>query len=195
VHIDGYDEALCTPTELSAITALRTNQILQLETRVTHTIDPLGGSYFVESLTNQLEDKIESVLSEIDRMGGLVNATESGWVHREISNSAYDYQRKVESGEIPIVGVNCSRQEDEELPIELFEVPETLSIQEKKLAEIMKKRDASKVGRAIDDIARCCDEDRNLMEVIVDAVKALVSEGEISRTIKGCYGTWDVPLF
>jgi methylmalonyl-CoA mutase N-terminal domain/subunit len=195
VHIDGYDEALCTPTELSAITALRTNQILQLETRVTHTIDPLGGSYFVESLTNQLEDEIESVLSEIDRMGGLVNATESGWVHREISNSAYDYQRKVESGEIPIVGVNCSRQEDEELPIELFEVPETLSIQEKKLAEIMKKRDASKVARAIDDIARCCDEDRNLMEVIVDAVKALVSEGEISRTIKGCYGTWDVPLF
>jgi len=195
VHIDGYDEALCTPTELSAITALRTNQILQLETRVTHTIDPLGGSYFVESLTNQLEDKIESVLSEIDRMGGLVNATESGWVHREISNSAYDYQRKVESGEIPIVGVNFSRQEDEELPIELFEVPETLSIQKKKLAEIMKKRDASKVARAIDDIARCCDEDGNLMEVIVDAAKALVSEGEISRTIKGCYGTWDVPLF
>ena len=195
VHIDGYDEALCTPTELSALTALRTSQILQLETRVTHTIDPLGGSYFVESLTNRLEEKITALLKEIDRMGGLVKATESGWIHREISNSAYEYQRGVESGEIPIVGVNCSRLEDEALPVELFEVPETLEIQEKRLAKIKNERDASQAERALDDIARCCDENGNLMEVIVESVKARVSEGEISRTIKNRYGTWDMPLF
>lgn len=195
VHIDGYDEALCTPTELSALTALRTSQILQLETRVTHTIDPLGGSYFVESMTNRLEEKIGAVLEEIDRMGGLVKATENGWIHREISNAAYEYQRGVESGEIPIVGVNFSRQEDEELPIQLFEVPETLRIQEERLAKIRKERDASQVERALGEIARCCDEDRNLMEVIVESVKTFVTEGEISRTIKGCYGTWDMPLF
>ena len=135
------------------------------------------------------------MLEAIDQMGGLVKATENGWIHREISNSAYDYQRGVESGKIPVVGVNCSRQEDEELPVELFEVPETLRIQEQRLAEIRRQRDASKVEHALSEIARCCDEDGNLMEVIVGSVKALVSEGEISRTIKGCYGTWEVPLF
>jgi len=120
VHIDGYDEALCTPTELSSLTALRTNQILQLETRVTHTIDPLGGSYFVETLTNKMEEETLRLLDEIDGMGGIVKAVETGWIHNEISNSAYEYQQAIESGKMPIVGVNCYQMEDEELPVDLF---------------------------------------------------------------------------
>jgi methylmalonyl-CoA mutase N-terminal domain/subunit len=195
VHIDAYDEALCTPTELSSLTALRTNQIMQLETRVTHTIDPLGGSYFVESLTNQLEKRIATLLEEIEQMGGIVKAVETGWVHSEISNSAYEYQQAIESGKIPVVGVNCFQIEDEELPIDLFEVPETLKRQEKKLRQIKKERDASRVQQALDAIARCCDKDENLMEVIVDSVKAHVTEGEISRILKKSYGTWNPPLF
>jgi methylmalonyl-CoA mutase N-terminal domain/subunit len=195
VHIDAYDEALCTPTELSSLTALRTNQIMQLETRVTHTIDPLGGSYFVESLTNQLEKRIATLLEEIEQIGGIVKAVETGWAHSEISNSAYEYQQAIESGKIPVVGVNCFQIEDEELPIDLFEVPETLKRQEKKLTQIKKERDASRVQQALDAIARCCDKDENLMEVIVDSVKAHVTEGEISRTLKKFYGTWNPPLF
>ncbi|MEE9419179.1 MAG: methylmalonyl-CoA mutase family protein [Desulfatiglandaceae bacterium] len=195
VHIDGYDEALCTPTELSALTALRTSQILQSETRVTHTIDPLGGSFFVESLTNQLEEKIEALLEHIDKMGGIVKAVETGWIHKEISDSAYEYQKGVESGSIPIVGVNCHRMEDEELPIELFEVPETLKIQREKLARIKKERDGSRAQRALDDINRCCDEGKNLMDVIVESVKSRITEGEISHTLKEHYGTWNAPLF
>ncbi len=195
VHIDGYDEALCTPTELSALTALRTSQILQSETRVTHTIDPLGGSFFVESLTNQLEEKIEALLEHIDEMGGIVKAVETGWIHKEISDSAYEYQKGVESGSIPIVGVNCHRMEDEELPIELFEVPETLKIQREKLARIKKERDGSRAQRALDDINRCCDEGKNLMDVIVESVKSRITEGEISHTLKEHYGTWNAPLF
>ncbi len=195
VHIDGYDEALCTPTELSALTALRTSQILQSETRVTHTIDPLGGSFFVESLTNQLEEKIETLLEHIDEMGGIVKAVETGWIHKEISDSAYEYQKGVESGSIPIVGVNCHRMEDEELPIELFEVPETLKIQREKLARIKKERDGSRAQRALDDINRCCDEGKNLMDVIVESVKSRITEGEISHTLKEHYGTWNAPLF
>lgn len=195
VHIDAYDEALCTPTELSSLTALRTNQIMQLETRVTHTIDPMGGSYFVESLTNQLEKRIATLLEEIEQMGGIVKAVETGWVHSEISNSAYEYQQAIESGKMPIVGVNCFQIEDEELSIELFEVPETLKRQEKKLRQIKKERDTSRVQQALDAIARCCDKDENLMDVIVDSVKAYVTEGEISRTLKRSYGTWDPPLF
>jgi methylmalonyl-CoA mutase, N-terminal domain len=195
VHIDGYDEALCTPTELSSLTALRTNQILQLETRVTNTIDPLGGSYFVEALTNQLEEKTTGLLEKIDQIGGIVRATENGWIHKEISNSAYEYQLAIESVKMPIVGVNCYRMEDEELPIKLFEVPATLLVQEKKLEKIKKDRNTSEAKGALDEISRCCDEDGNLMEVIVEGVKTLITEGEISNTLKGVYGTWNPPLF
>ncbi len=195
VHIDGYDEALCTPTELSSLTALRTNQILQLETRVTNTIDPLGGSYFVETLTNKVEEETLRLLDEIDGMGGIVKAVETGWIHSEISNSAYDYQQAIESGKMPIVGVNCYQMEDEELPVELFEVPETLQIQEDKLKKIKNERDGAQVQDALDAVARCCEKDGNLMEVIVEAVKTRVTQGEISHALKGSYGTWDPPLF
>ncbi len=195
VHIDGYDEALCTPTELSALTALRTNQILQLETRVTHTIDPLGGSYFVESLTNLMEERIVRLLEEIDNMGGIVKAVETGWIHRAIIDSAYEHQKAVDIGKVPIVGVNCYRNENEELPIELFEVPETLKVQEKKLNRIKKDRSPSLVKDALDSIRRCCDENGNLMEVLVESVKTLITEGEISSTLKKNYGTWKPHLF
>jgi len=195
VHIDGYDEALCIPTELSAITALRCNQILQLETRVTNTIDPLGGSYFVESLTNQMEKRIIAILDDIEAIGGLVKATETGWIHRKIADASYEYQQAIETGKMPVVGVNCYRLEDEELPMELFEVPETLQIQEIKLKRIKKERSDRGAQRALDEISRCCDEDRNLMEVIVESVTALVTEGEISNRLKRNYGTWDPPLF
>lgn len=195
VHIDGYDEALCTPTELSALTALRTNQILQLETGVTNTVDPLGGSYFIESLTSQLETMIVTLLEKIDQIGGIVKAVETGWIHREISDSAYEYQQAIESGKMPIVGLNCYRAEDEKLPMELFQVPETLRIQEERIKKIKKERDPFRAQSALEDISRCCDENRNLMEVIVESVKAHVTEGEISRAIKSCYGTWNTPLF
>jgi len=195
VHIDAYDEALCTPTELSAIIALRTNQILQLETGVTRTIDPLGGSYFVEALTNQLEEKVIRVLNKLDSLGGIVKATENGWIHEEISDAAYEYQLAVESGRMPIVGVNCYRTEEEELPIELFEVPETLSVQERKLRKIKKERDELKVRAVRDEIKRCCEKNGNLMEVLVSSVGSLITEGEISKTLREFYGTWSPPVF
>ena len=195
VHIDGYDEALCTPTELSSLTALRTNQILQSETRVTHTIDPLGGSYFVETLTNKVEEETLRLLGEIEGMGGIVKAVETGWIHKEISNSAYAYQRAIDSDKMPIVGVNCYQMEEEELPVELFEVPETLQIQEQKIKKIKEERNGAHVREALDAVARCCDKNGNLMEVIVQSVKARVTQGEISHVLKGSYGTWDPPIF
>jgi methylmalonyl-CoA mutase N-terminal domain/subunit len=195
LHIDGYDEALCTPTELSALTALRTNQILQLETGVTRTADPLGGSYFLETLTGRLEEESLALLKEIEELGGIVKVTETGWIHKEISNSAYTYQQAIESGSMPVVGVNCFQAEGEELPIELFEDPETLQIQEKKLERIKGERNASEAQKALDAIAQCCENDGNLMEAAVDSVTALITEGEISRIIKKCYGTWSAPLF
>jgi len=195
VHVDAYDEALCTPTELSSVTALRTQQILQNETGVTNTIDPLGGSHYLESLTDRMEAEVLKILDEIEEKGGLVSAVESGWVHAEISDAAYKYQCDIESGEMPIVGVNCFRAEDEVLPIELFSSPETLKVQKEKLRRIRKERDSRKVQKSLDAIARCCERDENLMELIVGEVKNLITEGEISRTLKRVYGVWEPPLF
>jgi len=195
VHVDAYDEALCTPTELSALTALRTQQILQLETRVTHTIDPLAGSYFLESLTNQLEEKIGTLLDEIDSLGGIVKAVEDGWVHRQISDAAYEYQQEVEAGENPVVGVNCFRMKEETLPCELFQVPETLAVQEGKLSRIRASRSSSSAHQALEKIVQTCETGGNLMEVIVDSVKARVSEGEITEVLKKSFGVWNPPLF
>ena len=128
-------------------------------------------------------------------MGGIVKATEQGWTHNEISNSAYEHQQAVESGSLPIVGVNCFQAEDEELPMELFETPETLKIQEEKLERIKRERSESKVQKALDAIAQCCDQGGNLMEVAVESVKASITEGEVSRIIRERYGTWNAPLF
>jgi methylmalonyl-CoA mutase N-terminal domain/subunit len=195
LHVDAYDEALCIPTELSSLTALRTQQILQHETRVTHTIDPLGGSYYLEALTKQMADEVSALIEVIDNLGGIVNAVEQGWVHREISDAAYQYQQAVESGELPIVGVNCYEMEEETLPIELFDVPDTLTIQEEKLKRIKHERSAVQVQKALDAIARCCEEHGNLMDTVVESVKRHVTIGEISNVIKGIYGTWKQPLF
>lgn len=195
VHVDAYDEALCVPTELSSLTALRTQQILQSETGVTNVVDPLGGSYFLESLTNQMEESIGTIIAEIDSMGGIVKAVEKGWIHDEISAAAYQYQMRVESGEMPIVGVNCFQIENEKLPIELFRLPETLKIQKKKLERIRKKRNAVQVRKALDAVTRGCEEGRNLMELLVDEVKVYLTEGEVSQALRKVYGVWNPPLF
>jgi len=195
VHVDAYDEALCVPTELSSLTALRTQQILQSETGVTNVVDPLGGSYFLESLTYQMEESIGSILAEIDSMGGIVKTVEKGWIHGEISAAAYQYQTRVESGEMPIVGVNCFQIENEKLPIELFRLPETLKIQEAKLERIRKKRNSVQVQKALDAVTRGCEEGRNLMELLVEGVKVYVTEGEVSQALRKVYGVWNPPLF
>ena len=195
VHVDAYDEALCVPTELSSLTALRTQQILQSETGVTNTVDPLGGSYFLESLTNAMEAEIDRILEAIDSMGGVVKAAEKGWIHEEISAAAYQYQLEVESGGMPIVGVNCHQMEDEKLPIELFSIPETVGIQKKKLRQLRKRRKAGDVKKALDSVSRCCERNENLMALLVDAVKVCATEGEISKAMKRVYGVWDPPLF
>jgi methylmalonyl-CoA mutase N-terminal domain/subunit len=195
IHVDAFDEALCTPTEISSLTALRTQQILQLETRVTHTVDPLGGSYFVEDLTNRLEGEISGLLDEIDGRGGIVRGVETGWVHRLIADAAYTHQQDVESGRIPVVGVNCLQLGEEISPVEIFQVPETLSIQQAKLARIRSGRQPAAAQEALDAVRRACDEGANLMPVVMDAVRAPVTQGEVTGALRQAWGTWTLPLF
>ncbi len=142
-----------------------------------------------------MEDRILGILARIDDLGGIVNAVEQGWLHGEISTAASEYQASIESGEMPVVGVNCYRIEDEELPIELFSSPETRDRQTEKLKKIREVRNKREVQKAFDTIRRTCEENRNLMEVNVDAVAAYVTEGEITKILKDHYGVWDPPLF
>jgi methylmalonyl-CoA mutase N-terminal domain/subunit len=193
VHIDGYDEALCTPTEASALIALRTQQILQLETNVTATIDPLGGSYFVESLTNEMEQRVMDYLGQIKKQGDLVAAVANGWVHDQIADSAIKYQRAIEAEEMPVVGVNCCKGA-EDSPVELFCSPETVSSQRSKLQELRRRRDNPKVQRALEDLRLSCRRMDNVMPDVIQAVKAYATEGEITNIFRQEWGSWEPPL-
>ncbi|MEW5912465.1 MAG: methylmalonyl-CoA mutase family protein [Thermodesulfobacteriota bacterium] len=195
VHVDGYDEALCIPTELASLTALRSQQILQLETGVTRSIDPLGGSFMVESLTNQMEAAVLAKLAQIEERGGILRAVEEGWLHQEIADAAYQHQQGVESGDVAMVGVNCFRMDEEPHQIEIFAVPETLSVQRAKLERILAQRDPAAARRALESVRRCCREEGNLMETLLEAVPAMLTQGEITKVLQEHYGTWTPPLF
>ena len=192
VHIDGYDEALCTPTETSALIALRTQQILQHETNVTSTVDPLGGSYFVEKLTLDMERTVTDYITKIESLGGLVEAADKGWVHDEIADSAIEYQMAVDSREILVVGVNCHTMEDQ--PVEIFAQPETLDRQKSKLAELRRRRDETAVGVALERIRDACRKMDNVMPSVIEAARSWVTVGEIAEVFRQEWGCWDPPL-
>jgi methylmalonyl-CoA mutase N-terminal domain/subunit len=189
VHIDGYDEALCTPTETSALIALRTQQILQHETNVTSVVDPLGVSYFVENLTNEMERRVTDYITKIESLGGIVEAADKGWVHDEIADSAIQYQKAVESNEMLVVGVNCHTMEDQ--PVEIFVQPETLNLQQAKLAELRKRRDETAVRMALDKIRDTCRRMDNVMPSVIEAAKSSVTVGEIAEVFRQEWGCWD----
>lgn len=193
VHIDGYDEALCTPSELAALTALRTQQIIQYETNVASVVDPLGGSYYVECLTNELEKETWAYLARIEEQGGIVSVTRRGWTHREIARSALEYQQGIEEGTIKVVGVNCFT-EAELTPIEIFTPPETVERQRQKLDKLRRRRDQAKVQQGLDKLRDACRHNQNVYPAAIEAVDAGVTLGELTNIIREEYGTWVPPL-
>ena len=195
LHIDSYDEAYSAPTVQAALISLRTQQIIQAETGVCSTVDPLAGSYFVEHLTDQMVDRIWAYIKKIEDMGGLVKAVEDGWLHREISNYNLEYQKKIESGETKVVGVNFqASQENETAPIEVFEYPETLTRQKAKLDKLRKERSDAKVKECKSILRDKCHSDENLVPFCLDAVKNLVTLGEIEELFREEFGLWAFPL-
>ena len=187
----GLDEAFALPTERSARIALRTQQMMADEFGITNTIDPLGGSYYVESLTNEIERRAEAILREIDAMGGMVAAHESGWVQREIDESSYAFQRKVESREHVFVAMNkyLAAEGDESETIETFRVDPALEQEQcARLAQLRATRDAPRAEALltrIDNAARGSD---NLMPLFIEAAKARVTLGEICGVLRKCWG-------
>ncbi len=190
LHTNSKDEALALPTEETVRLSLRTQQIIALESGVTNTIDPLGGSYYVEELTDRIEAEAEKYIKIIDDLGGMVAAIEQGYVQQEIEHAAYVYGKSIESGERAIVGVN-KFSEEKNPKVEIFSVPKGI---EKKqvdsLAQVKKERDHKKVASILALVEKTARGTENLMPVILDAVRAEASLGEICSALQKVFGEY-----
>jgi methylmalonyl-CoA mutase N-terminal domain/subunit len=190
LHTNSLDEAYALPSERAAALALRTQQVIACESGVTAAPDPLGGSYFLERLTAEMERAAGEYIDRIDAMGGMIPAVEAGFPQREIAQASYEYQRSIESGERKIVGVNAF-VEAEERPIELLEIGETAARrQQEKLRALRKRRSSARVEAALDALRRAAEGPENVMPALLDAVRAYATVGEISRTLAGVFGTY-----
>lgn len=190
LHTNSWDEALSLPTEESVKIALRTQQVIAFESGVADTIDPLGGSYCIERLTDELEALAEDYIRKIDELGGAVSAIESGFMQREIQESAYRYQKAVEKKERVIVGVNAFT-EKEEPPREILRLdPAVAESQLKRLRALKARRDGTAVRKALKDIERAARGKENLIPPITEAVKAYATIGEICDVLRDVFGTY-----
>jgi methylmalonyl-CoA mutase N-terminal domain/subunit len=188
LHTNSLDEAWALPTEFAATLALRTQQILAHETGVANTVDPLGGSYFVETLTNEMEDAAWKYIRKIDGMGGMIAAIERGYPQREIADASYRYQVSVDRKEKIIVGVN--EFTGEEKPIEILRIDESVRTQQtKQLRKLRSERSSEEVARQLTTLRKAAQGTENLMPHIYDAVKAYATLGEICDSLRDVFGT------
>jgi methylmalonyl-CoA mutase N-terminal domain/subunit len=189
LHTNGKDEALSIPTEQSVRTALRTQQILAHESGAADTIDPLAGSYYVESLTDDLTAEARELLDEVEKRGGMARAIESQWVQRQIQDTAYDRQQEIEDGERIIVGVNRFETDEEGQQVDIEEVTEAdQRRQVDRLERAKAERDDEAVEAALAPLGDACEGDENVMPYIVDAVKAYATVGEICDAMRDVFG-------
>jgi methylmalonyl-CoA mutase, N-terminal domain len=197
IHTACWDEGFAIPSEASAQLALRTQQILAYESGLTGTVDPLAGSYYVESLTNEIEQRAQSYLDRIDAMGGMLAAIESGFIGREIQEASVRYQRAVESGERVIVGLNKFQEEDSDAQApEVFQAdPEVQARQTRTLAAVKARRSRNAVDTALAAVAAAISSDQNVMPSVIDAVKAYATLGEITGVMRAAWGEYRPPVY
>ncbi|MCS6798477.1 MAG: methylmalonyl-CoA mutase family protein [Myxococcota bacterium] len=188
LHTNSLDETYALPTEEAVTIALRTQQIIADESGVANTIDPLGGSWFVEWLTNELERQAMDIIARIDQIGGMVEAIERGWPQREIAASAYRLQRQIEKGERVVVGVNrYAHAEERRIP--LLKIDEAVQREQiESLRRVKERRDAARVRAALEAVRRAAETEQNLMPPIIDAAKAYCTEQEICDVLRSVYG-------
>ncbi len=190
LHTNSMDEALCLPSEEAVQIALRTQQLIAYESGVTDTVDPLAGSYYVEELTREIEERVEAYIMKIDEMGGAPAAIEKGYIQREIQDSAYQYQREIEKGERVVVGVNRF-QAAEEKPTNLLRVDPAVRISQiEKLKKLKSERDEEAVKKSLAQLKQAAEGNVNLMPPIFDAVKAYATLGEICDVMREIFGEY-----
>jgi methylmalonyl-CoA mutase N-terminal domain/subunit len=193
LHTNSFDEAYALPSEEAVSIALRTQQVIAYESGVADTIDPLAGSYYIEYLTNKIEEEAMKYIDRIDSMGGAVAAVEKGYIQREIVESAYRYQKEIESKEKVVVGVNEFTTE-EETPIPILRVDQAVEKKQiERLNMIKRKRDNKKVNEVLDKLRHAAKSDENLMPVILEAVKEYASLGEICDVLREVFGEYKAP--
>lgn len=190
LHTNGYDEALSLPTEQAAQLALRTQQLVAHESGVVDAVDPLGGSYFVENLTDEVEKLAWEYIERIDAMGGAVNAVEQGYIQNEIAKSAYQYQLAIEDGEKIIVGVN-KYQVSEEAPIDILRIDDSIrKIQVDKITKLKAARDNEQVKINLKKVEEAANSGQNLMPFIINAVESYATLGEIADAMRTVFGEY-----
>ncbi|MGZ8509403.1 MAG: acyl-CoA mutase large subunit family protein [Chitinophagaceae bacterium] len=190
LHTNGYDEALSLPTEEAARIALRTQQVVAFESGAPDTADPLAGSYYVESLTTQVEEAALKLIEKIDAMGGSVPAIEQGFIQNEIARSAYEYQRQIETGEKIIVGVNKFRASQEE-PVPGFKIDDSIrQVQSEKLQALRHNRNNAKCDNILQSLNDAACGDENIMPIVISAVENKCTLGEIADTLREVYGEY-----
>jgi methylmalonyl-CoA mutase N-terminal domain/subunit len=198
LHTNGMDEAYAIPSEEAMKIALRTQQIIAMETRVPQVVDPLGGSYYVEALTNRVEAEVLRILAKVDAMGGTIKAIEEGFFQREIADSAYDFARRKAAGEQPVIGVNTLVEPSEPPPLPIHKVdPAVEARQIGRLKETRRRRDQALVDRLMDRLEREAREPAaNIMPVTIELVKARASLGEIVARLRHVWGAYiERPVF
>jgi methylmalonyl-CoA mutase N-terminal domain/subunit len=190
LHTNSFDEALSLPTEQAARIALRTQQIVAYESGVPNTVDPLAGSYFIESLTGEIEKRAKDYLDKIDALGGMLKAIERGFVQQEIQSAAYEYQRAVDHGEATVVGLNKFTQEQEKaVPIQ--RIDEDLERKQVERVQALRaRRDPRPWKQAVDAVRAAAGAGESLMPKIVAAVEAYATIGEISDAMRGIFGEY-----
>jgi methylmalonyl-CoA mutase, N-terminal domain len=195
LHTNSLDETLALPTEQAVQVALRTQQILAYETGVPDVIDPLGGSYYVEALTDQLEREAEALFGEIQSIGGVVRGIESGWFQRQIARSAADFQQRAEAKEKIVVGVNEFISEDDH-PVEILKVSnDAESSQRRSMAAVRARRDAALVAERLAALQRAAEEDRNVISPMLDCARAYCTLYEIRQALERVWGAYREPVF
>jgi methylmalonyl-CoA mutase N-terminal domain/subunit len=190
LHTNAMDEVLALPTDKAARIALRTQQMLAYESGAANTIDPLGGSYFVEALTDEMERQAEAYFKRVDELGGVIPAIEAGFFQKEIADAAFRYQQELEDKRRLVVGINEFLVDDEP-PIDILRIdPKLESQQAARVQEVRRKRDAAKCSKALTDLGKAAAGTDNLMPYILDAVRAYATEGEIMQTLIGVFGLY-----
>jgi methylmalonyl-CoA mutase N-terminal domain/subunit len=191
LHVNSYDEALGLPTEEAAELSVRIQQSILLESDVASSADPLGGSYMLESLTDQIEEKARTIVERVEKLGGMVKAVEAGYPQKEIERASYEYQKRVESGEVPLVGVNVFRGE-EESEFEVLKIdPVARDRVVRRVKELRGRRDSSAVEKELSRLADIAESDKNLFPQLLRCVRIGCTVGEISSTLRGVWGEWD----
>jgi methylmalonyl-CoA mutase, N-terminal domain len=191
----SYDEAYTIPSEHAAHLSLRSMQILMLEAGLCDTVDPLAGSWFIESVTNQMEALIEETMRRVETEGGIVRAIAEGRIQAAVNRQAYEHEQRIRSGEVAKVGVNCFVEREDEPEVEMHPYrPDEAQSQVLRLAKLKTERDARAVARVLDEVSGAAREGRNVMPSVMNAVRAYATVGEVCGVLRQIFGTYQEPV-